>query len=659
MRLQNGLRSPEPPVTATDPNASRAVFGAFWAIITIATYLVAAPWAGFHGVLFALLGIWILCFPPKNVLPRSWWILAACFGFASTACFLPSGWFGAPEWRTELEELGVETGSMVVIQARQAAEMLAVFLVTLWVGLWLATHRADGLALRWLTLVFTWGIACYAVVSRLLQIDDAGGQSAHFGFFPNRNHSGTYLAMGTLCGLGCVLQSLRDKRFIHLAFALAATAICLWAVAAWSISRGGVVLVAVGGLLWLSLLGRRYLGRHGLWAVGLIALTVVGLFFIADSGVKERLSATLKRAGEALPGEAETAPGDFSGLATKPALDSLQQLDLRIPIHLDTLGLIREFPWTGIGAAQYYYVFPQYRQRSIVAQGSDAFHPESDWLWMASETGLPATVALLALVLCAVWHSLKGIRAGRDRGLRAACLVAALLVPIHGLFDVPGHRITLAWSAALLFALSLHLPAATARPAARWPSRVAALLLLAAASLLIRAEWFGGPPHATTAAASTIRQVRQLYQEDLMLQQAAEQAGVPYQPDPSEDKLEQALRLIDQTRPCSPLNRELPRHEAFIALHFDDKSERLMRAFAIDRALDPTWVALPLRQAESLAQHDPQMAARLMQESLQRAATADALVPDHHYNLSKTRDRIRHLVRVHPDVESHLPDGGW
>lgn len=653
-------RLPKPPVLTADPEGSRAVFWVFWTVVTLATYLVAVPWAGFHGVLFALIGLCMACCPPRHGLPRGWWLLATAFGIAALACFLPAGWFGMPAWRQNLQDIGVDTGSLVAIQARQSAEMLAVFGIMLWVGMWLAGHRADGIALRGLALAFTCGVACYAVASRMLQIVDANGQAVHFGFFPNRNHSGTYLAMGAICGLGCVLQAMRDKRFYSLALALAATAICLWAVAAWSISRGGVVLVAAGGTLWLILLGRRYLGRHGLWAVGLIALTAVGLFFIADTSVKERITATMERVGAARPAETGTTPEASSGLAAaNPGLESLQHVDLRIPIHLDTLGLIRDFPWTGIGAGQYYYVFPQYRQRTIIAQEADAFHPESDWLWLASETGLPAAGALLALVLCAVWHSLKGIRNGRDRALRSACLVAALLVPIHGLFDVPGHRITLAWCAALLFAISLHVPGSSAKPAARWPARVAALLLLAAATILIRAEWFGGRQPATTAVHAATRQLHQLYQEDLDLQQAADEKGIPHEPDPADDKLEQALRVIDQTRPAAPLNRDLPRHEAFFALHFDDKTARIERALAVALALDPTSVAGPLRQAGSLEAGFPQLAAESIRQALARARAVDAVDPDNRFNSARTRERIGQILRTHPDIEKYLTEDDW
>lgn len=455
--------------------------------------------------------------------------------------------------------LGVETGTLVAIQSQQAAEAFTLLVLTLFAGLWMAGHRPSSAQIRLWALVFTLGVACYALLARFAQDSPhlAGTfGTQHFGFFPNRNHSATYLSMGAVCGLGCTLQASRDKRFVTLALALAATALCLWAIATWSISRAGVVLAAIGGLLWVSMLGRRYLGRHGIWAIALIALTAGGLFLMANTEVRDRLTVTMEKAGSLLEA---SSPGDPAG--EKSALDSSQHLDFRIPVFLDTLGLIREFPWTGIGAGQFYYVFPQYRDRTIIANDSDVDHPESDWLWMAAETGVPATLALLALVVLACGKSLKGIWHGRDRALRAGCLVAAMLVPIHGIFDVPGHRITLALSAVFLFALSLHPPSAeTSQPAARaWPSRLLALCLLAASAFLIRAQWFGCPQPAVTVAANTLTQTQQLHAEDKLLQQTAIAEGRQHQPDPAEDKLEQALEIIDRASSLAPLDRNIRR----------------------------------------------------------------------------------------------------
>jgi hypothetical protein len=639
---------------AGDPG-SRFVFGTFCLLLWLATFCVAAPLAGYTGVLLACAGLLMLLRPPVVALPRLWWILAAICVLAGMAAFLPAGWFAMPQWRAQLAACGVETGSLVAIQSRQAAEGFTLFVITLGTGLWLAGHRPSPAQVRRLAMAFTLGVAIYAIIARLVQapqpVGNPGGE-VHFGFFPNRNHSATYLAMGAICGLGNVFQALRDKRFLSMTIALIATGVCLYAVGVWSISRSGVLLSASACLIWLTMLGPRYLGKHGLRALVLIGLTVVGLFFIVDTGVKGRLTKTVEQANSVL------GTPDASPTAEKPALAATRDLDFRIPTMLDTFCLMRDFTWTGVGFGQYQFIFPQYRKLTVVANDADSYHPESDWLWLATEAGVPATLALAALVILAFWKARGGIRGGRDRALRSACLVAALLVPVHGMFDVPGHRITLAWSAALLFGLALDLPPFDPQRAAprAWPFRLAALAILAVATLLVGAQWWGWPQPALTSTTVALTEAQRLYREDQSLQKAALAKGQTYQPNAAADLLEQALTIIQQAQNCAPLDRDLLRYQGFLALHFDDKFTLTDRAYSIERALDPTWVGCPLRQAQAWAGIDPQRCATLWTEALRRAAMLDKLQPGTPWSSERTLQAIRHLAKGKPQLEKLLPN---
>ncbi len=618
------------------------------------TLFVAGPWAGYHGLLLGGAGLLMLLRPPTTSLPRLWWILAGFCLVASLAAFLPAGWFAMPEWRSQLAAVGVETGSLVAIQSGQAAEAIALLALTLLTGMWLAGHRLTPRQLRLWALVFTLGVATYAIIARVMQelpLEGHPGREGLFGFFPNRNHTATYLAMGAVCGLGNVLQALRDKRFPAMTVALIATGVCLWAAAAWSLSRGGVLLVAIGCLLWLPILGRRYLGSYGLRAIGLICLTATAIFFIADTGVKTRLSKTVDKITVATDPTSESAPR--TGPATvKPG----DELDFRIPTALDTLDLIRDFKWTGVGVDQFYYVFPQYRKLTAAANNSEHLHPENDWLWMAAETGIPATLALAALVILAAWNSRAAILGGRDRALRSACLVAAMLVPIHGIGDVPGHHIALAWSAAFLFSLSLRPAPDAAGPSSLrpwpWPFRVAACALLLASAWLVRAQWWGGPQPTVTAGQSAIAEVVALYAEDQAAQREAALAKARiYQPAPEADPLERALDVLQRAQAKVPLERNLYHLQGVLALEYDDKYVLARRAFAIERALDPTWVDAPLQQAQLWFGIDAEQSALLWTEALRRARQLDQVYPRNRFSEAQTRDRILRQVRGFPAME--------
>jgi O-antigen ligase len=631
------------------------VFGGFWLLLLAGTVLVGGPWAGFHGLMLGAAGLLMGWFRPVVALPRVWWLLAGVFVVAGMAPFLPAWWFAMPAWRGRLAELGVPTGSLVTIQPWQSAEMLALFAVMLFTGLWLAGHRATPVQLRRWGLAFTLGVACYAILAKIMQpppVSEIPGGGVVYGFFPNRNHTGTYLAMGVICGLGCVFQAIRDKRWPAAAGGLLGAGVCLWAVAGWSISRGGLVLTALGCLAWLLLAGTRNLGKSGRWGVALVALGVGGFLVMADSAAKRRLAHTLDQAGAALTQD-EPAPAT----GPRPEADAVVDLDFRIPIVLDSLGVVRDFSWTGIGAGQFFHVFPQYRRLTVTRNDSDCFHPDNDWLWMLAETGPVATLALLGLVVLAFWRSLRGVLRGRDRALRGACLVAAMVVPIHGWFDVPGHRLTLAWSAAFLYCLSLGPPAAGAvrRAFAAWPSRLVAVAMLVAAGWLGWAQWGGGPQPAQVAAQVAVDQALEWYAQDQALQQAAVRRGETYQPEPSEDLLEKALALLDRAARRAPLDRDIPHVRGLLALQFDDKLDQAEHSFAVGRALDPTWVSGPLRQAAALGNFKPAAAAELWREALRRAGQVDLVKPGTVWGREYTLGRIQRSAKGNPALEALVP----
>jgi len=648
-----GVRYPRPRglgASAWSTEGAGLVFGGLCGSLFLTGFLVSGSWAGFHAVLLGLVGILVALRPAKVPVPTLWWILACAFLVGASAAFLPARWFPMPEWRDKLEALGVDTGRRVAIQSQMALEMLMVLAITLFTGLWMAGHRASPAQLRACALAFTLGVAVYALLARLAQGSPlfpglliAG---SNFGFFPNRNHSSTYLSMGAVCGLGLMVQSLRERRFGLMAITLAATLVCLWAITFWSISRAGVLLTAIGAVGWIGLIGIRYIGRHGLWVIALIAITATGSFLLSESRVRGRIFETFSKAVSLAAESQSGSPADrLSGDAAAP-------LDFRIPIFRDTLAMIGDAPWTGFGAGQFAYVFPQYRAGSAVANDKDCLHPESDWLWVASETGVPATLFLGLLVVVAALSSLRGIRKGSDRALRAACLAGALLVPAHGLFDIPAHRITLAWTGCFLFAMSLQ-PVAVAPSAARWRrlgGRALATCLISLSALLTWSHWLGGPQAAITAADRAIVGAAKLHREDMVLTKAAEDRGEEHQPDPSEDKLEQALAILDHASRTVPLDRSIRRYQASFALYFDDKHDFVDRTFAVARVLDPSWVEGTMRQAEAWVTIDPARTIPLWEEALERARMMDRIWPDSPWSEGRIRDRIRSMAEAHPEL---------
>ncbi len=629
--------------------------GGMLALCLLGALTSGLAWELNHGLLLAGAGLLMLLFPPVVRLPWLWWGLALAALIAGGLAFLPASVWGVPEWRAGLEAAGLDTGTRQVVQVREALEMAALQGLVLLVGLWLLGHRAADAALPGWVLGFTLTVAAYAGLSLVLREAGAlSGHNQHFGFFPNRNHTATLLAMGAMTGFASLVQAIRDKRWGSLGFSALGLAVCLMAVFGWSISRAGLLLVAIGLVLWLPNLGRGYLGQHAGKAIALLVLAAGGLFLLTDNGLKQRLEDQLE---EIAPVDSAELAGTAAGPGEKAGFDAGAPLDFRVLIWRDSLCLIRHAPWSGVGPGQYAAVIPFFRDATLERDDSDALHPESDWLWLAAESGLPAALIVLVLVGAIGFAGWRSGRAGRRRALRLGCLVAAGLLAVHGIFDVPGHRVPLAWTAALLAALALPAGDRHRRPAG-WPFRLLGLPVLGAGLWLLSVMHAEPPTGSVAGLGSRMRhEVRALYREDQARLQTARESGQSYDPAPAEDPLQQALDRIDPALERLPMDRTLWHWKGYLALHYDDKYAQVEQAFRIERALDPDWIGAPLRQARSWLPQDVERTRELWQDALARAGRIDERIGEDSGNgaaSDRTRQKIRQMARGRTEYAEFL-----
>jgi len=109
----------------------------------------------------------------------------------------------------------------------------------------------------------------------------------------------------------------------------------------------------------------------------------------------------------------------------------------RDEVVIDALPMVQDFPVFGSGGGSFYSTFPSYKVANI---NSFYDHAHNDYLQMAIEYGLPATLLLALLV---IWCFLKSIRAMRKRrpsifkGTAFACCMAMLGMAIHMTVDFP------------------------------------------------------------------------------------------------------------------------------------------------------------------------------------------------------------------------------
>jgi len=615
------------------------VFTAFLLLAGVALCFPEMAPQALLGILWTGAGALMLARPPEHRIPRSWVLLATGFVTLSLAGFLPQSLLPLSPWRSDLHELGLDTGRHLFVQPGQSAEVLAGFAVTAAVALFLLGHRVPTTGLLRLALGFALGVGTWAAVAMLRH-----EPGTLFGCFPNRNHTATLLAMGSLAGLGCFAQAIRSKNGWVIALSLGPTCLLMWALFGVSESRAGIVLFAAGLLGWITLTGLRYFGGNTGKALVLILLTVGGVFLIADSTAKKRLTDTIDKLAPSEIGQPPATTSPFSNQTTAPADPPL---DARIPIYRDTLAMIRSEPWTGVGPGQFVNVFPQYRAKTISPNHAQCLHPESSWLKMLAETGWPATLCLAAGVVLVAITSLRRARKGRARFLRIGCIVAALLLCLHCIFDVPGHRIGLAWAAALLLAMALRAPGESSRQPSATPSRPArlawrgiGLLILTAGGILLIAQARQTALLPSARALRHMQQAKALYDADQAAYEEATAAGLEYQPPPERDPLEAALPQVAQTIRVTPLDPHPHYVRGVLALHYDNKHEIAREAFAIQRRLIPTRVNLLLEQARAWMIQSPQRRIDLWQEAMHRATTEATRRTDDRTIISSTYQRI-------------------
>lgn len=610
------------------------VFVAFAIITLISTAIPGADWDAQLAFMGISIGLLACVFPQWNKSTKITAITIALI-VLSFSCFLPREWFGDPTWRTALENAGVHTGSRVVIQAYQSLEQYIPLLLLAVTALWLSGHQISSKNLRLVAVIFVVGVFLQIILFHLLkgQLPEQFSRVGHIGFFPNRNHYSTLLSMAVLCSAGYSIQAFRDKNVARGSLILLVGLYILWTLFSQSMSRAGIILSAAGITIWFLLLGFRYFGQNGIRIFGLMAFLGIGVFFLAESGVKDRLDETVIKLNEL-----QRNHPDASEPTTAP-------IDFRVPIMKDTLNLIRDFPVTGVGAGQFVYVFPQYRLASAQPHDAIAAHPESDWLQFASELGLPLTIGSALFVLYLYIITAIRIRNSRDRALRTGCLVASALLPLHGLMDVPAHRPALLLTAILLFLISRPSSSVAGRLGwTQWPVRVGAVAMVIGGLLVTSfIPNFGNIRLISASQPSSYRETVQLYRD---IQTSSSVSSLTE----LRQKQERIVQTANTWTQTLPLEAKWYHLKALSVLPFEHRLPEAEHAFQTELLLMPNSIQLPLRQATAWANTSPQRIAPLWDEAHARARHFDQ-IRGHGDIFSQTVDRtILRTVNRNPSL---------
>lgn len=433
------------------------------------------------GQAFALLfiGICLLISPPLYGLSRTLNLCFTAFFIWIALSFLPLPDFLSSDWKHLLRDaFQFDIASSLTPQPRLSLDWAMLYLACgSWLYLclsWTTGHRIRR-ALYWTICVVTALLAGGVIVGELMgwmyPLTEASilkiKSAYHFTYFPNRNQTSLVMAMGAVIAYGLFVEALKNHRMVSLIASLLLTlvhVVCLAFIA----SRAGVLLGFMGiGILSLRYLRSPITRNYSFAALGIFSLLLLG-FMVSGTQSSQRVLALIF---------------DFDLLGGYRSL-----------IYQDTLDLIADFAFAGVGLGNFEYVISHYRFLSIADR--TVIHPESDWLWLAAETGLVGFCLAIAITATLAsklkWHfwSHKG------ETLRVTGTVVLCLFFLHTLFDVSAHRFGTFALAVFIYGLARdRAEILVFHPSVRWLWRGIGCVLIGFGILWAHAAYTGTPNH--------------------------------------------------------------------------------------------------------------------------------------------------------------------
>jgi O-Antigen ligase len=556
-----------------------------------AVFLAGSARQGATGIFFVFSGLAMIVFAPNRIVPLRYWLLCAGIFVASSLSLLPQAWFPTPEWRLALLQYqAFPTLPWISLAPRETIYWMALLVGALLTGLFSLGHPVRSGVKVYVALLGLLACAGYAALAIYAKttgweypfFDKRGWSPPEFGFFPNRNHTAALLVTGSVLALGIIREAWSSRRPVVFLLAMASLGLCVYSLLFYSISRGGVIFLVIGVLLWLAALGRTHRSLPLLVSSLAIAGTLVWIFLISEGEARNRIL-------EFLGVEDGEKAGLFAG-------------DLRSKIFLDTLHIIRDYPLTGTGLGTFGYVFPFYMQASI--DEAMPIHPESDWLMLAAEAGIPALLLALALLALLVSDIFR-LREGGSWPLRWGVIAAALAAMLHGFVDVPLHRIELGWWVLVLAGLAFGNPSPTqTEKSSAWLAQrlifgIGGAVLLAGGSILIRSQWFHEHPFPPYRGKIVVEQIRKLN---------------------AQGRFQEAAALGHSELSLSPMERGLYRELGYSEITGNGDPQVVDAAFAAERALNPVSAKIPYDQGILWMRKDLARTAPLWGEALKKHA---------------------------------------
>lgn len=388
-------------------------------------------WA--QGILTICIALLWLRWTPSRLPSKTIVTILVLLALTPLVAYLPASWLTMPSWRQTLVKHPVITPSFFVTpQPWLTFHFYLLWLTGLALAAWCSCQEWDHYNRGTLARMYTGGllaVTLFAFFGVATGYQPSWWVSTDgFGPFLNRNQWGAAMGFGALACFALIHQCVRQEHKQGAIF-WAVAAVVFLAGVIYNGSRGGLVIALLGGFAYWGFYGiikKQY--RYA--AVGISFLLIsFALFAIGGGALLERFVGLR---------------GLFEGEAGE---------DLRVQFYRMTMAMVAGAPLTGFGLGNFEYVFPFYLDYEPIFDRRPA-HPESSWLWLASEGGwlLLVAVAIALIVLVMSGLSARKSRAATIRALGMAC---AVMLAFSAGFEVNAHRLGTLFPIIVLASLAL------------------------------------------------------------------------------------------------------------------------------------------------------------------------------------------------------------
>ena len=589
-----------------------------------AVFLAGGPNEGGMG-LFLLMtgGLLLLCSPARKT-PWILWGIGGLLAMVTALTLLPVSWSWRPEWSSNLRNVpGLILPASLSADPRATFFWMVVLLFSILTGLYSLAVPVDMRQMRRLAFLAVSGCSLYAIESWGVWqagwyypfFDKLSWTQATFGFFPNRNHTAGFLVTGAILTLGLIHHGIRRGKLFTSTFAAVSFALLTSMLLFYSVSRGGLLFLLAGILIWVLGLGRY---RSRFLMLGMAGLFVMMILFFLSSG-----SGLLERFKGYSP--EEIAPVSHGAVHRNGPVP-----DVRLGIARDTFSIIADHPVIGTGLGTYRYVYPFYADKSLRDQ-TTALHAESDWLTLCAEGGIPALFLVVA-ALVLLMRRLEALKesSGHDWPIRWAFVSAFFAELLHGFVDVPLHKPELGWWVLLLGGIGFgRISMVNGMPSKEFVIqrnifRASGILMGITGVLMILAQWRLVPAMPPFAPSSEQRRAVEIFGN------GSSTSGVKA----SEMELRKAIERY-------PMSHELYYQLGALILNTRQKSAEAAVVFNEEQALWPRDPNFVFEQGKAIAPWEPLTAADYWNEALARQWFLDRKPSS---PLPRTQDLYRQMI---------------